>query len=196
MHVSYIGFSYYQCISATFRKKRIENFSTRVSNPPFQYPPVILGVPLSKIYHSVNGGSRSVILEVPNELSPIEDLVLWLCCFLFVALPLPIFLLLGNLSYRLSLFALPLPLGYFLFNVLIAILELSHALLRALAGFLLHLSLLNPTTYQRRSSSAVAWGVMMVRERKSLGPLDYVPNPHPPGEIWSRMLGTWQLPKI
>ncbi len=35
-YFSYIGFSYYRCISATFRKKS-SNFSTRVPNPPFQY---------------------------------------------------------------------------------------------------------------------------------------------------------------
>ncbi len=33
--ISYIGFSYYRCISATFRK-RIEKFYSRVSNPRFQ----------------------------------------------------------------------------------------------------------------------------------------------------------------
>ncbi len=52
---------------------------------------VILGVP------TASGGHPPIGLEVPNELSPIEDLVLRLCCFLFVALPLPICLLLGNL---------------------------------------------------------------------------------------------------
>ena len=35
-YFSYVGFSYYQCISATFRKES-SNFSPRVTNPPFQY---------------------------------------------------------------------------------------------------------------------------------------------------------------
>ncbi len=35
-----MGFSYYQCISATFSKES-SNFSTRVSNPPFHYWQVV-----------------------------------------------------------------------------------------------------------------------------------------------------------